>query len=103
MATLIRESRPKSRVPRRCDACGCIIDAGTVYVLQFLADGGDRWQWRAHEDCDTLAAEYVTHLSHHIGPWDDHGFLEWVENLGDETAYSVEAASVLARYHEETR
>lgn len=100
MATLISDRRPRANRARRCDACGCIIEVGTVYVLQFIADGGDRWQWRSHEDCDRLAAEYSDAHPHLSGPWDEADFIEWLEEEGNATPYRAEAKAVLDRYHE---
>lgn len=46
----------RAHKPHHCDFCGCKIEKGALYNLQFNKDGGDVWSNREHLECFELTS-----------------------------------------------
>ncbi len=53
-ATVLRESLPTARKPRRCHVCWGLIGTGDTYYRQEVADQGTVGAWAAHLLCNAI-------------------------------------------------
>lgn len=81
-----RETSPKARKERWCDACGQQIEIGTRYVYMACKSDGEFFQISQHMEC--RAAEIALADLHglyggedwiHIGDLDEKDDLLWIE------------------------
>ncbi len=58
MSEILSDGTHTCRKPKRCNQCGRLVEVGQRYRKQVFADGGLQ-TYRAHEDCDKAASEYM--------------------------------------------
>ena len=46
----------RARKPHHCDFCGCKIEKGALYNLQFNKEVGDVWSHRSHLECRKITS-----------------------------------------------
>lgn len=63
---VINNCKRKARKDHICDLCGDTIEKGSIYKYQFNKEGGDTWNFRAHDRCWHIAEE----LWEYIDPYD---------------------------------
>jgi len=49
--TLLAESTPRARKPHPCALCWMSINPGVTYINQRIADGGQVYTYKAHQEC----------------------------------------------------
>ncbi len=76
------------RKAKRCDQCGRMIELGQRYRKQVTVDG-DLFTYRAHEDCDDAASEYMA-MSNYEPGYDDSILLCEVVSEKDDRAWLTE-------------
>ena len=57
MTEIINESRRRAKKIHICDLCHENINPGQSYFYQFLRDGGDLWEFKAHDSCEFIMKE----------------------------------------------
>lgn len=76
MATVLKETRPRSRGRVRCNACHRRIAKGSLYERQSVADNGFVWDWVSCPACTDVTAAVFAYVGYgpiteeSIGPED---------------------------------
>jgi hypothetical protein len=104
----LADERPVARKHHRCDQCQCSIAPGQKYRRARFTQDGTAYTWKAHLDCDALAARL---WKEYALSWDEGVILhdeerdELVEWRGDfpHVICRVELGWELARQHNERR